>query len=486
MGYYQKAKEGAQQIKEGAQRTVIKKILSATSDLSDKNIAYILDLVNKYLVKDKSLNMGIENIKKVFQEGGKKDDAYTNMLELIKNNLGRLSPNCKAKFIENFLVNAVILGTQKKRRLSAQLGFGLPWFFVISPSARCNLSCVGCYAWEYTKDDGLSFEEVDRIFIEAKEIGTYFVTITGGEPFFWPHLFKIFEKHNDMYFQIYTNGTLITKEVAEKLAKAGNAAPAISIEGFEKETDQRRGKGTFKKIMQAMDNLKEAGVVFGFSATPTKINSEIISSDKFIDLMIEKGCSFGWLFQYVPIGKSPDVSLMSSPEQRNELRDRVNEIRKSKPIFIGDFWNDGPHVRGCLAGARPGGYFHINSNGDVEPCVFLQFSVDNIKGKKLIDVIQSPFFKAIQKEQPYCTNKNLLTPCALIDNPEILRKIVKEHKAKPSYEGGEKTINNEKITKFLDNYSKEFKKLTDPVWEKELSKKYKTWKDHAEEIKKDL
>jgi len=75
------------------------------------------------------------------------------------------------------------------------------------------------------------------------------------------------------------------------------------------------------------------------------------------------------------------VSLMATPEQRFRLRRRSIEIRNTKPIFIGDFWNDGPYVGGCICGARQSGYFHINCHGDVEPCVFLQFSVDNIKDK---------------------------------------------------------------------------------------------------------
>jgi MoaA/NifB/PqqE/SkfB family radical SAM enzyme len=339
------------------------------------------------------------------------------------------------------------------------------------------LTCVGCYAGNYNKEEDLSYELVDRILNEAKDLGIYFITVSGGEPFMWPHLLDIFEKHHDMFFQIYTNGTMITKEIANRLGKLGNAAPAISIEGFEKETDLRRGEGTFKKIMEAMDNLYEAGVPFGFSATPTKNNIDILMSDEFIDLMIDKGCLLGWYFQYVPIGRRPDVSLMATPEQRFELRKRSIEIRNTKPIFIGDFWNDGPYVGGCICGARQAGYFHINCRGDVEPCVFLQFSVDNIKDKKLIDVIQSPFFKAFQEAQPYRENNNLLTPCALIDNPHILRDIVTKYNAKPSYNSCMDVINNPEITSFLDNYSKEYQKLVDPIWENELKLKYKTWKE---------
>jgi MoaA/NifB/PqqE/SkfB family radical SAM enzyme len=404
-------------------------------------------------------------------------EAKALSMDYIKKSLRTLSPKCRKKFIENFIINSILVGKKYQFDLEKKYKMGLPWFFVLTPTAQCNLSCVGCYAHEYTKHKGLPYEEVDRILKEAKELGIHFITISGGEPFTWPYLFKMFREHNDMFFQIYTNGTLITPRVAKMLAKVGNAAPAISVEGFEAQTDKRRGQGIYTKILDAMDNLRKEGVLFGFSATPTKINSDILCSDSFIDLMIKKGCKFGWFFQYVPIGKKPDTRLMSSPEQRNRLRIKIQEIRANKPIFVGDFWNDGPFASGCMAGARPGGYFHINCNGDVEPCVFLQFSVDNIKGKKLIDVIRSPFFKAIRKEQPYCKSKNLLTPCALIDNPEILRKIVKKHGAKPSYNGGMAVINDPKVCRFLDKYSKQMHKMTEPIWDKELKEHFSHWKD---------
>lgn len=457
-------------IRQTIKKKSLEKILLLLSHLSDKNLIRVINIGEKVLIRNKGVKTTAEIIKKTFQE---KHPS----VELARNTLKRLSKNSRNKLIENFFINAGILGNQKRVKLGKKLGFEPPWFFVISPTARCNLHCIGCYAGKYEKDEGLSFEEVNGILNEAKDLGIYFITISGGEPFTWPHLLRILEKHHDMYFQIYTNGTLINKELAKKLSELGNVALAISVEGFEKETDRRRGKGIFNKVMQAMDNLKEVGVLFGFSATPTKLNSEILSSHEFIDFYIQKGCSLGWYFQYIPIGRKPDVNLMSTPEQRNNLRIWVNKIRRTKPIFIGDFWNDGPWVGGCIAGARPAGYFHINCCGDVEPCVFLQFSVDNIKSKKLVDVIQSPFFKAFQEAQPYCDNKNLLTPCALIDNPQILRDIVEKFRAKPSYNNSYEVIRNPKICEFLDNYSKEFKKITDPIWENELSKKHKHWKD---------
>ena len=449
---------------------LLKKAIFVASNISDKNLINLLKLSQK-IITDEKIKGTAKTIENLFK------NKHPSIV-LTKKLFSNLSKKPKEKFIENFLINQVIIGSEIRNKNSKKLGFTLPWFFVLSPTARCNLHCIGCYAGEYQKEqDVLSFEEIDRIFREAKELGFYFIVISGGEPFIRKDLLDLFEKHNDIYFMVYTNGTLIDEKLAKKLAELGNVAPAISVEGFEKETDARRGSGIFQRVLSAMENLKKNGVLFGFSATPTIKNSDILVSDEFIDFFIDKGCLFGWYFQYVPIGRNPDTSLMALPEQRNRLRERVAYFRQTKPIFIGDFWNDGPYVGGCMAGARPNaGYFHINSNGDVEPCVFLQFSVDNIIGKKLVEVIHSPFFQAIQKEQPYCQNGNLLSPCALIDNPWVLRKLYQEYKPKPSYPGIEKVVKDPQITKSLDNYAKEYKKIVDPIWERDLSKRFKHWK----------
>ena len=90
----------------------------------------------------------------------------------------------------------LLIGNTKRYEFEKKNGFIPPHFMVISPTMKCNLNCVGCYAGKYQKEE-LDFEIVDRVIQEGKEMGMYFVTISGGEPFTWPHLFKIIEKHND-------------------------------------------------------------------------------------------------------------------------------------------------------------------------------------------------------------------------------------------------------------------------------------------------
>ena len=388
-------------------------------------------------------------------------DFLENLLVNLKLSSEKVSPQVREKIVMNLINNAMIQGQPKRIDFAQKYGISPPNLLVISPTMKCNLRCYGCYAWQYSKKNDLPYDVCNRVIDEANDIGLYFFVITGGEPFCWDKIYDFLERHNDSFFQIYTNGQMIDNKAAERLAELGNAVPCISVEGFEKETDERRGKGVWKKIMSAMDALRENGVLFGFSVTATRGNNELVVSDEFIDLFINKGAFIGWYFNYVPIGKEPNMELMPTPEQRDYRRSRIVEIRKIKKIIVADFWNDGPLVNGCMAGGK--NYLHVNVNGDVEPCVFVHFAADNIKEKSLIDILTSDFFMAFRKRQPY--TENHLRPCSIIDNPYILRDIVAETGAYPTHEGAETIISC--LAGPLDKYASDYKKIADKVWEEE-------------------
>jgi len=388
-------------------------------------------------------------------------DFLENLLVNLKLSAEKVSPQVREKIVMNLINNAMIQGQPKRIDFAQKYGISPPNLLVISPTMKCNLRCYGCYAWQYSKKNDLPYDVCNRVIDEANDIGLYFFVITGGEPFCWNKIYDFLKRHNDSFFQIYTNGQMIDNKAAERLAELGNAVPCISVEGFEKETDERRGKGVWKKIMSAMDALRENGVLFGFSVTATRGNNELVVSDEFIDIFINKGAFIGWYFNYVPIGKEPNMELMPTPEQRDYRRSRIVEIRKIKKIIVADFWNDGPLVNGCMAGGK--NYLHVNVNGDVEPCVFVHFAADNIKEKSLIDILTSDFFMAFRKRQPY--TENHLRPCSIIDNPYILRDIVAETGAYPTHEGAETIISC--LARPLDKYASDYKKIADKVWEEE-------------------
>ena len=120
--------------------------------------------------------------------------------------------------------------------------------------------------------------------------------------------------------------------------------PAISVEGFEAATDGRRGDGTYQRVVKAMALLKERNLPFGLSCCYTSQNLDSISSDAFIDQMIDWGAYFVWYFHYMPVGNDAAPELLPSPEQREFMYHRIREMRATKPIFAMDFQNDGEFV----------------------------------------------------------------------------------------------------------------------------------------------
>lgn len=373
-------------------------------------------------------------------------------------------PNIKHRLIYNWFINAMIFGIPKQAQMSQKHGVHVPNFFLVDPTGACNLACEGCWAGKYAKKNSLSFERLDRLFTEAKELGIYWAVMSGGEPFVYPRLFELAGKHSDMAFMVYTNGTLIDEEAAGKIVEVGNLSPAISLEGRRERTDARRGAGTFDKVIGAMDLLKERGVIFGVSITVTRDNVMEVTSDDFIDFLVDKGVTYGWFFHYIPIGRDPDPELMVTPEQRAYLAERIPYVRTHKPIMLADFWNDGEMTGGCIAGGRR--YFHINAAGDVEPCAFVHFATDNIKDKTLLEVLRSPLFASFQKRQPFCENH--LRPCPVIDNPDALRAIVAESGARPTHPGAE-TVLEGLVAESLDQKAKNWAAVCNAIWEKRRS-----------------
>ncbi len=395
------------------------------------------------------------------QDEGKKQIAVDSMnmfFEMVKRDLPRLSPQTQRKLAFNLFFNHLTLGQEARDRYMATYGEAPPFLLVISPSMRCNLKCFGCYAAEYDKERELTKEEVNSVIKQAKEdLGIYFITISGGEPTVWPHLFDVLEEHDDVFFQVYTHGMNIDDAMAKRMAQLGNIHPAISIEGGPRETNERRGKNAYDKILATMDRLHREGVLFGFSVTHTTKNHHVITSEEFIDELIKHGPSFGWFFQYIPTGRNPDPSLIPSAQQRLERFVAVEKFRRTRPIVIYDFWNDGEATEGCLAWGRK--YLHINASGMVEPCVFIHMAKHSIREQSLVEILNSPCFKEARSMQPF--NEDHRRPCCIIDNPEKLLHMYQKYNLTPTHPGGERVVTDllETLTKNSQAYQEELAAL---------------------------
>ena len=380
-------------------------------------------------------------------------------LEWLLRIVERLADKPLQSFIQNLLVGQMVEGQQVRREFFEREGFESPVTIVINPTMVCNLNCNGCYSGRMPRKE-MEHELLRKVLLECRQMGTRFITVSGGEPFVYNRLFELLDEFSDLMFMSYTNGTLIDEQVADRLAAAGNLMPAFSVEGFGEETDGRRGKGVHDKVLRGMRLLRERGVAFGFSATATRETSDVIASDEFIDYYLDKGCLFGWLFQYLPLGKDADMSMMPTPAQRERVRAITKQWQVTRPAFIGDFWNDGACVGACLSANR---YCYVTAEGKVQPCTFVPYYTHDLHHSTLLDVFRSPFFRAIRAQQPY--SKNLLLPCKIIDKPEVLRDVVQQHGAMPSYPGADNITEDAGVRAFLDSYSEGWAKIAEEVWQ---------------------
>ncbi len=382
-----------------------------------------------------------------------------NWYRLIKSMWSDVDDEVRKTFFENFMLNANLIGWRTQEENRQKYNCNIPWAILLDPTSACNLHCTGCWAAEYGNKLNLTFDEIDSIIEQGKKLGVYLYIYTGGEPLVRKNdLIALCNKHSDCEFLSFTNATLIDEDFANEMLRVKNFVPAISLEGFEMATDGRRGEGVYQKVIRAMSILKEKKLPFGISACYTSANLDSISSEEFIDHIVELGAKFIWYFHYMPVGNDAAPELMPTPEQRTKMYHAVRHFRQTKPIFAMDFQNDGEYVGGCIAGGRR--YLHINANGDVDPCVFIHYSDSNIREKTLLECLQSPMFMAYHDGQPF--NENHLRPCPMLENPEMLREMVEKtgaHSTDP-----ESPESAEHLCSKCDAYAENWKPVAEELW----------------------
>lgn len=450
-------------------------------NLQKKSLGIALDRLLKYVDKDPHANIvklshkiepifnkifPPENFKKFQEVALDKDNVWTQFALNILNDIDR---NVVKQMLLSFGIDAGYYGTKTVRENREKYKCNIPFNILFDPTSACNLNCKGCWSAEYGHHLNLSPEEMQSIVTQGKELGCHFYWLTGGEPLIKKkEVLEICRNNKDCIFLIFTNATLIDEALCDAINECGNITLALSLEGNEESNDWRRGAGAYQTTLKAMDLLKENKCLFGLSVCYTRKNLSTVTSEEFIDFVIDKGAKYMLNFNYMPVGHGADKELIPTPEQRKELyfwNKKMRDGKTGKPIFIMDFQNDGEYVGGCIAGGR--NYFHINATGDAEPCVFIHYSNTNIKDHSILEMLQSPLFMAYHNEQPF--NKNHLRPCPMLENPAFLTRMVHEtHAHGTNYESEESA--EHLISKTVD-YAKEWKPVADKLWAEEKHSK---------------
>lgn len=307
----------------------------------------------------------------------------------------------QAKFV--FKMQRVFEKSEKRRKIIEENeGLHIPPFLITSISTACNLNCAGCYARKngIADDPGKSTratmtpEQWKQIFQESADMGINFALLAGGEPMMRKDILEKVAEVKDMIFPIFTNGTLIGPSYIEFLKKNDNLIPVLSIEGTGSETDDRRGKGIYKRVLNAMEQLYNENMFFGTSITVSTANFDLVTSDIFVDNLKELGCKLIIYVEYVPTeGGTEHLALDEAGIERMEAVQEHQRVRHDDMIII-SFPGDEKHMGGCLAAGR--GFFHIGPDGAAEPCPFSPFSDSNVLTLGVRGALKSPLFRKLR------------------------------------------------------------------------------------------
>ncbi len=299
-------------------------------------------------------------------------------------------------------------------------GVVFPPFVFISITQRCNLKCRGCWAIGAKNPVDMDRELLEHVVAESRGQGCRFFGILGGEPLLIDWLPDFFQKNRSSYFQLFTNGHLLTAEKAAQFAAAGNVSPLVSIEGWDASYAERRGTGNgFEKALDALELCRKAGLITGVAVSVSNGNFKDVVTSNFIEEMVSRGAYYVWYYIYRPSGQDPNFADALSDAEVRELRQfMVDERKRCKSAVIVDaYWDaDGE----ALCPGAMGVSHHINAMGDVEPCPPIQCSDCRLTTES--DVVSaitgSGLLEDFREKIPELTRG-----CVLMDHPDELSQL---------------------------------------------------------------
>jgi len=310
------------------------------------------------------------------------------------------------------------------RKKREKQGLIVPPVMIVSITRRCNLSCRGCYMHEQRNVPvpDMSPDLLRTVVSDAVELGVSVVVIAGGEPLLRKdEIFSLASSFPPVLFPLFTNGLMIDEGCAAELVARKNIVPLISCEGFQAETDSRRGAGMYHNVLSSCTILKKNKVFFGCSLTVSRVNLDLVTDEQFITAMMEAGARVFTFVEYVPIHPGTE-NLVLTHDQQQQLQIRLLALEKEFPaLFIG-FPGDEKRFGGCLAAGR--GFIHISASGDVEPCPAAPFSDANLATIPLQEALQSRFLDEIRNHHDKLTETN--GGCALWTNREWVQHLIME------------------------------------------------------------
>ena len=383
---------------------------------------------------------------------------------LIFRTLRTADKRCIAKFVWNFGVKGMLSVEKFKRRIKR--GEYFPPFLYLSILNSCNLRCQGCWV-DVEEKDAIDLDALNRTITNAKQNGNAFFGILGGEPFMHPQLLDMLAAHPDCYFQVFTNGQLITEKTAKRLRELGNVTPLVSIEGREITSDERRGrKEVFTRTLRGLDNCLSEKLLTGVATSVCQSNIDELLSAEWLRELIARGVHYVWYHTYRPVGPKPNFQLALRPDQLVRVRKFIVEMRAKMPIAMIDAYYDD---RGqALCPMSTGVSHHIGPKGDIEPCPIIQFAKETIHDKRGIyaTMRDSSFLKDFRELSSHHTRG-----CVVLERPDLVKQLVVKHGARDTTVRGSAMAELEAMAPRFSQWLPG-EEVPEKHWMYRLSKKY--------------
>ncbi len=339
----------------------------------------------------------------------------------------RMLTTVEPRLLRNMAWNFGYKGTRSiqlyKKRMKEGVYF--PPFLYISILNSCNLRCQGCWVDVEKPMVKIDFDRLNRTVNQAKDAGNSFFGILGGEPFLHPELFDFLAQHPDCFFQVFTNGQLITSKKAKMLRQLANVTPLISIEGTEIVSDERRGKkDVLARSLKGLDHCLEEKLMTGVATSLCQTNIDQLLTEDWLRTLIKRGVHYAWYHTYRPVGPQIHEELALRPEQARLVREFVTSMRAKLPIGIVDAYYDGEGK--ALCPMSTGISHHISPSGDLEPCPIIQFAKENIDDGHIFDLFTKSEFMADFRKVSASHTRG----CIMLERPDIVKALATKHGAK--------------------------------------------------------
>lgn len=266
--------------------------------------------------------------------------------------------------------------------------------------------------------------------LDLKENGMKMLTMTGGEPLcredFVLELGE-FLKANGLRYRVFTNGLLLTEELASQLKKRGVSEIQVSIDGLEKTHDEFRGmEGAFQKAIKGIKAAEKEGIKTAVRLTITQQNHAEVPD--IIDLVTELGVDAFRVRPFVSVGRgSENERYIPTAEAMKKafayIKKKMKEVSipfqlitpsfhfldKDVPSKVADKTFVGSR---CVCGKQ---LCAITPDGWVKPCGYFSIKLGNLREKKFAEIWNDNEFldkmRSIDRLSDVCMNCKFLVYC---------------------------------------------------------------------------